>query len=245
MVAEVPVLAVVVATRGGTRLEPALASVTWARERAVLDPAGEVTPARLPPDVRLGGDGVALEALGSAAWLLLLGEHEVATAAMASAVAAAAGGEPAAWCIPVEVETLGARLTARIHPVRLAPRVGSHLALDRTLELELSSPAPRRRLDAVLHSKVGESVAAAVDALVPESRALATLLAQAGRTPRALAVAGDPLVAFLRTLGAHAPEPAGLARWVAAVFAGYRVALTHAMLWEWQHARPAPVRVVA
>jgi len=235
-----------VATRGGTRLEPALASVTWARERAVLDPSGQVTPARLPPDVRLGGDGVALEALGGASWLLLLGEHEVAVPAMARAVAASDGGEPAAWSIPVEVETLGTRLTARIHPVRLAPRVGSHVALDRTLELELSSPAaPRRRLDAVLRAKVGESVAAAVDALVPESRALATLLAQAGRTPRALAVAGDPLAAFLRTLGAHAPEPAGLARWVAAVFAGYRVALTHAMLWEWQHARPAPVRVVA
>ena len=56
MTADVAVLAVVVATRGGTRLEAALASLAWARERAVLDPVGEVTAAAAAGGVRLGRD---------------------------------------------------------------------------------------------------------------------------------------------------------------------------------------------
>src|SRR5262245_66381965 len=86
---DVPVLAVVVATRGGTRLEAALASAEWASERAVLDPVGDVTPAQLPPGVRLGRDAGSLATLGSASWLLLLGEHELATEAVAAACRAA------------------------------------------------------------------------------------------------------------------------------------------------------------
>jgi hypothetical protein len=243
---EVPVLAVVVATRGGTRLEPALASVEWARERAVLDPVGEVTVAGLPAGVRVGHDARDLAALGGAEGLLVLGEHELATDAVAAACAAAVRGPASARRIPVELDTLGVRLSPRVHPVRLAPRAGSRLVLDRTLELALRSPAAEGpRLDGILRAKDGPSVAAAVDSLTPACRALAALLAQLGQRPGALALAADPLAALLRTLRARATGPGGLARWVAAVFAAYRVALAHAMLWEWRHAQPAQVRVVA
>jgi hypothetical protein len=243
---DVPVLAVVVATRGGTRLEAALASVEWARERAVLDPVGGVTPARLPPGVRLGHDAGGLATLGGAAWVLLLGEHELATAALAAACAAAVREGASARRIAVEIEMLGVRFAPRVRPVRLAPREGSLLALDRTLELELRSRStPGPALDGALRVKHDESVAAAVDALEPEGRALAAMLAQLGQHPRPLALAVDPLAAVLRTLRARPSGSVGLARWVAAVLTGYRVTLAHAMLWEWRHAQPAAVRVVA
>jgi len=242
---DVPVLAVVVATRGGTRLESALASLSWARERAVLDPLGVTTPAELPPGVQVGHDAAALPALGSAAWILLTGEHEVVSDALAIACGAAVGGAPSARRIPVEIETLGIRFAPRVHPVRLAPREGIGLGLDRTLGLELRSPAAcGPLLEAVLRAAGGESVAAAVDALAPEGRALAALLGRLGHRPGALALAADPLVALVRMLRARASGSAGLARWVAAVFASYRVTLAHVMLWEWRHAQPAPVRVV-
>ena len=104
---------------------------------------------------------------------------------MAAACAAAVRGTASARRIPVEVETLGVRLAPRAHPVRLAPREGSRLVLDRTLELALHSPAAAGpRLDGVLRSKDGASVAATVDALVPGCRTLAALLAQLGQRPR-------------------------------------------------------------
>ena len=244
--ADVPVLAVVVATRGGKWLEPALASVEWARERAVLDPVGEVMPAQLPPGVRLGRDAGSLAALGSAGWLLLLGEHERATDEVAAACAAAVRDGAPARPISVRVEMLGVCFAPRVHPVRLASREGSVLALDRTLELELRARStPGRALDAALLAKGGESVAAAVDALEPAARALAALLVQLGKQPRPLALAIDPLAAILRTLRARPTGSGRLARWAAAVLTGYRVVLAHAMLWEWQHAQPATVRVVA
>jgi hypothetical protein len=243
---DVPVLAVVVATRGGTRLEAALASAEWASERAVLDPVGDVTPAQLPPGVRLGRDAGSLATLGSASWLLLLGEHELATEAVAAACAAAVREGASARRITVEVEALGVCFAPRVRPVRLAPREGSVLALDRTLELELRSRStPGRALDAALRAKGGESVAEAVDTLEPEGRALAALLAQLGHHPRPLALAVDPLAAVLRTLRARPSGSGWLTRWVAAVLTGYRVTLTHAMLWEWRHTQPAAVRVVA
>src|SRR5262249_24593352 len=243
---EVPVLAVVVATRGGTRLEAALTSVEWASERAVLDPVGRVTPAQLPRGVRLGHDAGSLATLGSAAWLLLLGEHELATEAVAAACAAAVREGASARQIAVEVEMLGVSFVPRVRPVRLASREGSRLALDRTLELALRArSAPRRTLGAGLRATGGESVAAAVDTLEPEGRALAALLAQLGQHPRPLALAVDPLAAVLRTLRARPSGSAWLTRWVAAVLVGYRVTLAHAMLWEWRHAQPAAVRGVA
>jgi hypothetical protein len=240
-----PVLAVVVATRGGTRLGEALASVRWAAERAVLDPSGDMVAPALPPDVRLGRDVGAVSGLGEAPWLLVLAEDEVATPELRAAAAAVVSGEATAWCPVLEVETLGIRLARRRAPARLAPRGRSRMALDRTLELALVAPLPARRVPAAVRAERGVSVAAAVDALAPESRARAALLAQLGARPGAATIVTAPLLAFGRVLRMHAAAPAGLARWVAAVFAAYRVVLTHARLWEWRQAQPAPVEEVA
>jgi len=239
-----PVLAVVVATRGGTHLEAALASVAWAAERAVLDPLAEVVVSNLPAGVRLGHDVAAVTTLGSAPWLLLLTEEEVATPALQDAAVAAAGGAPAAWRPVLELQTLGACFVPRRPPVRLAPREHSRVTFDHTLELGLLAPSPVRRLHGALSATRGASVAAAVDALEPESRTRAALLAQLGTRPGAVALAAAPLLALGRVLLARASEPAGLARWIAAVFAAYRVVLSHARLWEWRQAQPAQIREV-
>jgi hypothetical protein len=249
MTAALAVLAVVVATRGGTRLAAALASVAWAAERAVLDPLGDVAASELPPGVRLGHDVAAVAALGDAPWMLVLGEEEVATpaleAAVAAAVTAAVTGVPSAWCPVLELQTLGVCFARRRATARLAPRGDSQLTLDRTLELALVAPLPLRRLPAAVRAERGASISDAVDALLPESRARAALLAQLRRRPGAAELAAAPLLALARVLGAHASEPAGLGRWIAGVFAAYRVVLTHARLWEWRHAQPAPMEEIA
>jgi hypothetical protein len=246
MTEALPVLAVVVATRGGSRLEPVLASVSWARERAVLDPLGELSATALPASVRLGRDAGAIAALGSAPWVLLLAEDEVAGPAFRDAVARVAPQPPAARLVAFEVEMLGICFALRRPLVRLGARAHSRVALDRALELTLAGPpAPLARLDAVLRAERGATVAAAVDALVPESRVRAALLAQAGSRPGAASLVASPLAALGRVLRAQASRPAGLARWIAAVFAAYRVVLGHARWWEWRHAQPAPMREVA
>jgi hypothetical protein len=245
MTATLPILAIVVATRGGTRLSEALASVAWAAELAVLDPVGDVAASALPTGVRLASDVAGATDLGEAPWLLLLAEDEVAAPELRTAAAAAVAGVPTAWCPVIEIETLGIRFVRRRAPVRLAPRAGARVALDRTLELALVTSAPVRRLAAAVRAERGVSVSAAVDALAPESRARAALLAHLGVRPGVAAIAGAPLLALARVLRMHAVAPAGLARWVAAVLAGYRVVLSHARLWEWRATQPAPVEEVA
>jgi len=241
-----PVLAVVVATRGGTMLDAALASVGWAAERAVLDPAGQVPASALPAGVRLGRDVGAVASLGQAPWMLLLGEEETASPALSVAVGGTLPGGPEAARPRLEVAMLGLRFALRHRPVRLARREHSRIVLDRALELALAgAPGPEVQLDAELRLDRGCSVAAAVDALEPDSRARAALLAQLGVHPSAATLIVAPLVALGRVLRARVAERAGLARWICAVFAAYRVVLTHARVWEWRHAQPAPLREVA
>lgn len=246
MTEELAVLAVVLATRGGTRLERALASVPWARERAVLDPAGDVAAGALPAGVRLGRDVTALATLGDAPWVLLLCEDEVATPVLHAAVARVAPGAPGAWRVGVAIDALGLRFIPARAPVRLGPRAQARLVVDRSLTLALDVPqASAGRLDGSLCAERGGSVAELFDALEPETRAWAALLAQLDARPGAGTLAAAPLLALARMLRARASARAGLARWVTAVFAAYRVVLAHARLWEWRHAQPAPVREVA
>ena len=97
--AEVPVLAVVVVTRAGRALARALDSVAWAAERGVLDPAGEVGSETVPAGVRLARDATQVVGLGTAPWMLLLAEHEVAAAGLRRTSRASRGRvfpEPAA-----------------------------------------------------------------------------------------------------------------------------------------------------
>jgi len=53
------------------------------------------------------------------------------------------------------------------------------------------------------------------------------------------------MTAAARLLVARAPARAGLARWGAVVFAGYRVVLAHTRAWERRQAQPVPLREVA
>ena len=243
---KLPVLAVVIATRGGRSLAPALDSVAWAAERAVLDVTGELG-GELPPGVQLGRDAARIDALGSAPWLLLIAEHEVAPASLRDHVARVVEqGGAGVWRIGVEVETLGAHLVPRYAPVRLAPREDSRIVLERGLALGLAASAGReQRLGASLRAAHGASVEEAVDALGRESRALAVLLAQDARATGVAGIGMSSMAAAARLLLARAPARAGLARWVAVVFAGYRVVLAHTRAWEWRQAQPVPLREVA
>ncbi len=243
---KLPVLAVVIATRGGRLLAAALDSVAWAAERAVLDATGE-PGSELPQGVRLGRDAARIDALGSAPWLLLLAEHEVAPASLRDHVARVVEqGGAGARRIGVEVETLGAHLVPRYAPVRLAPRAGSRLVLERGLTLGLAARGGRgERLDVRLRAAHGASVEEAVDALGAESRALAVLLAQDARAAGVARIGVCAMAAAARLLLARAPARAGLARWLAVVFAGYRVVLAHTRAWEWRRAQPVSLREVA
>ena len=91
------VAAVVLGARGGARLARALASVGWAGERIVIDPAGRLGAATLPPGVRRLESPLDLAGATEARWLLLLREDEVAPPGLAAAVvdatvSGAAGG---------------------------------------------------------------------------------------------------------------------------------------------------------
>ncbi len=244
MTTEAAVLAVVVATRGGARLDAVLASLAWAGERAVLDVTGDVSPAQLPSGVRLGRDAAAVAALGTAPWLLLLGEDEEGPAR--EAVAPLSIGAPAGYRPRLHLEVLGVTFVLGHAAIRLAPRQGCRLTLDRTLGLGLApADVPLRSLAAAVRRQAGGSVTAAVAALEPESRTLSALLAQLGAQPGAMTIALAPVAALARVLFARATSAAGLARWVAAMFSAYRVVLAHIRLWEWRHTRPAEVREVA
>jgi hypothetical protein len=245
--ADLPVLAVVVATRAGQSLTSALGSVPWASERAVLDPTGEVGPERLPPGVGLGRDARRVATLGTAAWLLLLAEHEVASTSLREQLARAVQRDgAAAWRIGIEVAALGGRLVPRHAPLRLAPRETSRVVVERGLALALASTAGRvGRLGTCLHAAHGESIEAAVEELGVESRVMAALLAQDAQDAGVARISLSSVAAAARLLLARAPARAGLARWITAVFAGYRVVLAHTRAWEWRQAQPVPLREVA
>ena len=91
--------AVVLGLRGGGRLARALGSVAWAAERIVVDAAGRIDAAALPPGVRRVASPLALVGATRAVWLLLLHEDEMASPDLAAAVrAATASGVAAPSC---------------------------------------------------------------------------------------------------------------------------------------------------
>jgi hypothetical protein len=239
-----PLCAVVLAARGGAALGAALDAVAWATQRAVLDPAGAVRPPELPAGVPLGRRLDELGRLGTAPWLLLLAEGEAPAPSFAEAVAGAAAAGPAALRPRLELDALHVRFAVPAAPVRVAPRPGTRIILDRGGMPGLAAPYPARRLDATIRLRGGDSVADAFEALQADGRVLSAMLAQLGDGVRRGGRLAMPAAALGRVLRARADRPAGLARWVAAVFAGYRVVLAQAQWWEWRHAQPAVVREV-
>jgi hypothetical protein len=244
--AEVPVLAVVVVTHAGRSLARALDSVAWAAQRAVLDPAGEIDDKALPAGVRLARDATPVATLGTAPWVLLLAEHEVAAAGLAADVARVAGQGTSGGCrVNVEVDTLGVRLVPRYAAVRLAPRETACIVVERGLELGLAgSQSDGQQLGTGLCASRGASIDEALSLLGTESGALSVLLARQGPALGVVGIALSAMTAAARLLLARAPTRPGIARWLAVVFAGYRVVLANARAWEWRQAQPVSLREI-
>jgi hypothetical protein len=234
------VTAIVLGNRGGGRLARALASVAWAGERVVLDPADRLAGERLPAGVRRHRGARPGEAAG-APWLLLLDEHEVAPAALASAVAEAVRS-PTPWPgyrVAQEELALGARLRPRGEPVRLARRHGVRLALGRGLTPELSSMGAPGRLPVALEGHGADSLGEAVEDLDAYAGMMAALLAATGTGTGIGASARAFIGAGARMLWARGTAPRPWSRWSLAVLAGYRAMAAHAKLWEVRFRRGA------
>jgi len=226
------VAAVVLGVRGGASLARALASVAWAGERLVVDPAGRLGAASLPPGVSRLVRPLDLAGATEASWLLLLREDEVAPPGLAPAVAAAIGSGEAAHRIGRILELRGGTLRLPGAPVRLARRDVARLHVAAGASLAL---APRRvragRIASHLAVEEEDSLEAAVEALDAEATALAALLQALDVRPRLAALAAAPLAGAAPVLAARG-GPLGWGRWVAAVLAGYRAFAVQAKLWE-------------
>jgi hypothetical protein len=229
------VAAVVLASGGGGRLASALASVAWAGERIVLDPAARLTREPLPRGVRLHEGAAEPSELTTAPWVLLLGDGEIASADAPAAVAAAVaepGGRPA-YRIPIAVQGFGATLRPPRAPIRLARRSEARLRIGFGLAVDLGPPAGHAgRLAPALIVRSTERLSEAVEHLDAQATALAALLAVRRRRPRLWHFALGPLAAGGQTLVAPPTRQRGSARWFLAVLAGYRTAVAYAKLWE-------------
>ena len=226
------VTAVVLAAMGGTRLERSLASVEWARERIVFDPAARVD-GRVPSGVRYVARAALVPELGSAEWLLLLLEGETASPRLADALGRAAADATAtrAFAVPVEVRALGTHWIPR-PPVRVAPRAAAALVVrDGRPELAARGlPLPLAGAGIVVEAP--SSLERAVQALDAESAALAAWVRTAGVRIGVRHLLLPPLASAGRVLLARGHSTRPWARWVAAVFAGYRALLVPAKVWE-------------
>jgi hypothetical protein len=239
--APVPAVAVVVlAARGDARLARALASVAWAAERLVLDPAGRVDPGGLPPGVRHATDAAALPADVSAPWVLLLAEDEVVCPALAAEIAAATAAPepPTALCLPLELHAFGTRLRVRGRPVRLARRAGVRLGLGRSLSFALDASGGRRgALGAPLIVEPAASLGEAVEDVDHQATVVAMLLDAAGHRARVVHMVAGSLWASGRAFAGRAKPGLGWGRWIITVLAGYRAVVAYAKLWERQRSR--------
>ena len=227
------VAAVVLAAMGGARLERSLASVAWARERVVLDPSARVDGRELPAGVRYVARPAPLIDLGSADWLLLVLEGEVVSAPLADGLAAIRvdAAEARAFAVPVEMHAIGTRWTPR-PAVRLAPRTAATLVV-RDGRPELAAEGTALPLaEASIVVEAPPSLEAAVQALDAESAAVAALLHRGGLRVKVRQLLLPPLATVTRVLLARGGSTRPWARWVAAVFAGYRTLLVPAKVWE-------------
>jgi hypothetical protein len=233
------VAAVVLGARGGARLARTLASVAWAAERVVLDPAGRLVAEPLPADVRCVSEAVEPADATDAPWLLLLEEGEVASAALAAAVAAAVAGTPRPHRVGLEVTGLGTRLVPRHHPVRLAPRAGARLVLDRGLGAALAAPGTPAAAAAGVVAERADTLAEAVRDLDADGATLAALL-RAGRVRASVTrMIVAPCAAAGRLLLARRLARTPWGRWHLAVLDGYRAVVACGKLWEIQDAEAA------
>jgi hypothetical protein len=130
------------------------------------------------------------------------------------------------------VHALGTKWTPRRRPVRLAARTAAALVV-RDGRPELASEgAELEEPEAALIEEAPPSLEHAVRALDAESAALATLLHRNALRVRVRHLLLPPLATAARVLTAPGSSTRPWARWVAAVFAGYRTLLVPAKVWE-------------
>jgi hypothetical protein len=238
------VAALVLGARGGARLARALASVAWAAERIVVDPAERLAVEALPGGVRRAAGAGDPAAMASASWLLVLNEDEVVPPPLASEVSTVtARASRPAYRVGVEVHGLGAGVRLRGAPVRLARRAGTRLHARAHVGVELRPAAgPCGRLATRLLSSPGDSLAEAVDDLDADSAVLAAMLRQRLVRPRLAPPVLAALAAGGRVLwgrGAPGAPRRRWGRWTLAVLAGYRAVTAYAKLWEVYHREAA------
>lgn len=235
------VTAVVLTARGGARLARATASVAWADERIVWDPAGRLGAGAVPPATRhVVGDHV-LTALGTAPWLLVLEEEEALDAGGAAAIAAAVGAAdgPAGYRIARTVEAFGGTLHVGGAPVRLARRGEARLTFGPGLGVRIGVAGRIARLATTLHARRASHVGDALDDLDADGAALAALLYAGGIRVRLRHLIVAPVAAGARLLFARDGAGLGWGRWIVSVLGGYRAMVAYAKLWEVQRRRVA------
>jgi hypothetical protein len=229
-----PVAAVVLASRGGLRLERTLASVAWAAECVVL--TSPRAPALDAPgdDVRRAAATADLSRLTRLAWLLFLVEGEVVEPTLAAAVdTAVRARSEAVYRVPVELRALGVRLHPRGAPVRLVPAPLARLILRPRPVLALDAAGrPARRLDARLTLVGAASLADAVSDLDADAAVLGSLLHASGRRAGVWRAIAAALGAGVPLLCARAVRRAGWGRWRVGVTAAYGTIVSYAKAWE-------------
>src|SRR5438552_3050117 len=224
--------AVVLGLRGGGRLARALGSVAWAAERIVVDAAGRIDAATLPPGVRRVASPLALVGATRAVWLLLLHEDEVASPDLAAAVRAATASGVAAHRIGRTVAFGAGPLAPPGGTIRPVRRDAARLHGGPGGSFALAGAGVRApRLPARLVVEASDSLEDAVETLDADATALAALLHALGVRPRLDRLALAPVVAAVPLLVARG-GPLGWGRWVAAVLVGYRAFVVQAKLWE-------------
>jgi len=236
-----PVAAVVLASRGGARLDATLASVAWAAERIALVPPRAASGA-LPPGVARRDVTPALADVTAQPWLLFLAEGEVVEPALAAAIdAAVRAGDEVVFGVPLEVRALGAVVHPRTAPIRLVPTRAARLALrPHVVPTLVAGGQPVRRLDARLVVAGSGSLTDAVSELDADAAALAAVLRAAGRrttiwrATRAAIGAAAPVLCAPR--GAR---HVSWARWRLGIFAAYRAIVAYAKTWEQAHVEDA------
>jgi hypothetical protein len=229
------VAAVVLASRGGDRLARALASVGWAAERVVLDPAARLAGEPLAAGVARHRGAAEPAAVTRAPWLLLLTEDETVSPALAQAITAAVAA-PAGpgYRLRQELAGFGVRLRLPGRLLRLAHRDGARLRLGPGLTPVLRIPAARRQpsLEPPILVHGGARLADAVVDLDADATTLAAVLGSHGVAPARRHLVLAPLVAGGRVLAARRVLSAAWGRWFLAVLASYRAVAAYAKLWE-------------
>jgi hypothetical protein len=235
------VAAIVLASRGGARLARALDAVAWAGERLVLDPAGRLATATLPDGVAVASDPIAS---AKAPWVLVLEERETVPVGLAAEIAdAIAAPDVVAYRVAQETRGFDLALRLRHASVRLARRAGARIEVLDALGLEIRPAAGRiGHLSAALVADSADSIAGVVDDLDADAAAYAALLRAGDVRPRLRHLACTPLGPAGRTLVARGGWRRPAARWMLAVFDGYRVATAYAKLWELRRAEAAATR---